>query len=225
MSFLKVVEGFGLVAGLNESNENKVFMEGHYYDDYESGRTGFSVNEFTLVDAYQRIISFSSREARHCKRFNDGRYCGPYFYMMDRENITDFTIAESSVEDQYLGTKEQYEKHERERRREELESAAKELAAKFKVKLSSLDFIEKLHEAIRGVEYQQESWNNPERRAEEWAACMYSGGGSEVYYDDLNFENGRYHNRIESYYDILEWLEEECPLLMCKYEELKLKED
>lgn len=224
MSFLKVVEGFGLVAGLNESNETKIFVEGHHYDDYENGRCGFSVNEFTLVDAYKRIISFSAREARQCKRLN-GRFAGLYFYTMDQENITDLMIAESSVEDSFLGTKESYEKYKREQRREKLESSAKELAAKFRVKLSSLEFIEKLNEAIRGVEYGREEWNNPERRMEEWAACMYSGVGSDTYYDDLNFENERFSERMDEYYDILEWLRDECPLLMCKYEEMKLKEE
>lgn len=222
-AMLKVIEGFGLVAGLNEENETVIFVEGHHYDDYENGRTGFSVNEFSLFDAYERIISCLRNCARHDKR--NGHVTGPFFYKMYEISFTDLEIAESCIDDCFLGTKETYEKRKREKRREELESTAKELAAQFKVKLSSLEFIEKLHEAIRGVEYGREEWNNPERRAEEWAACMYSGVGSDVYYDDLNFENGRFSERMDEYYDILEWLEEECPLLMCKYEEMKLKEE
>lgn len=221
MSFLKVVEGFGLVAGLNETNETKIFVEGHHYDDYESGRTGFSVNEFTLVDAYQRIIDCLRQCARSDKRY--GRVTNLHFWHITK--VTDLDVAETCIEDCFLGTKEQYEKHQREQRREKLESAAKELAAKFQVKLSSMDFIEKLHDAINCVEYQHDEWNNPERRMEEWAACQYSGGGSEVYFDDLNFENSRFSSRMDEYYDILEWLEEECPLLMCKYQELKLSKE
>lgn len=221
MSFLKVVEGFGLVAGLNEENKKKEFVGGSIVEGEYSAR--LSVYHFSLFDAYDAIIYELKRQARFDKRFD--RVTGPHFWGMESHVITDKQIAESYCEDMFFGTVKEYDEMKREERREELESTAKELAAKFKVKLSSLEFIEKLHEAIDGVRDDQEQWNNPERRAEEWAACMYSGGGSDVYYDDLNFENGRYNDRINDYYDILDWLREECPLLMCKYEEMKLKKD
>lgn len=220
-AFSKMVEGFGLVAGLNETNEVKMFVGGSIVEGEYSSR--LSVFEFSLFDAYNSLISDIRRGARVDKMY--GRETVTHFWKMFEIVIKDRDIAEGYCEDIFFGTEEEYYEKKREERREELESTAKELAAKFKVKLSSLEFIEKLHEAIDGVRDDQEQWNNPERRAEEWAACMYSGGGSDVYYDDLNFENGRYNDRINDYYDILDWLREECPLLMCKYEEMKLKKD
>lgn len=232
-AMLKVIEGFGLVAGLNEENETKIFVEGHYYDDYENGCCGFSVNKFSLFDAYKKIIEEMISNERRYRRVNKNLNCGDsyysgnntYFWDMANITITDKMVARSYPEDQYLGTKEEYAEHERERRREELEGLAKRLAAKFKVKLSSIAFIEKLYEAIDIINGDREHWNNPEVRAEEWAACMYSGGGSDVYYDDLNFVNNRYSEQCTDLWDILDWLREECPLLMCKYEEKKLREE
>jgi hypothetical protein len=74
---------------------------------------------------------------------------------------------------------------------------------------------------IRG---EQEHWNNPEVRAEQWAACMYSGAGRDVYFDDLNFENGRYEGRRDTIHDVMDWLGENCPLLMAQYRESQLEE-
>lgn len=120
-------------------------------------------------------------------------------------------------------TEEQYKEEKQEERRKELEVLAGELARKNKVRLDSFEFIRLVEEKIEEVEYQQKSWNNPERRMEEWAACRYAGVGQDVYFDDLNFENSRYNERQGTYRDILAWLGENCPLLMAKYKEEKLK--
>lgn len=227
MSFLKVVEGFGLVAGLNKTNDVDKFVVIYLVETEYSCRE--VVNNFSIYDYYDTVLSDMRTETRRAKR-RGGDFIAPLeFWGMEENRFPGNEILAREFAERndgvYGGTIEEYKEHEREQKRLELESTAKELAAKFQVKLSSLEFIEKLNDAIRGVEYGREDWNNPERRAEEWAACQYSGGGSEVYFDDLNFENGRFSERMDEYLDILEWLQDECPLLMCKYEELKMKEE
>lgn len=122
----------------------------------------------------------------------------------------------------FIGTVEDYEKRQQEERRAELETAAAVFAQSHNVRSGSMEFIAAVEAEIERVRDQQEEWNNPERRMEEWAACQHTGGGSEVYFDDLNFENGRYASRRESLFGIMEWLEQNCPLLMAKYRETKL---
>ena len=45
------------------------------------------------------------------------------------------------------------------------------------------------------------------------AACRFTGS-MDTYYDDLNYENARFDARLDNLVDVLEWLEENCPLLM-----------
>lgn len=122
-----------------------------------------------------------------------------------------------------LATVEEHEKRAKEERRAELEAAAAQLAQKHNVRVDSFEFIRALEEEIEKVRHEREEWNNPERRMEEWAACQYTGVGSEVYFDDLNFENGRYGARSDHLFAIREWLESNCPLLMAAYREDQLK--
>jgi len=123
-----------------------------------------------------------------------------------------------------LATSEEHEKRAQEERRAELESAAASLAQKHNVRVDSFEFIRALEEELEEVRGQREEWNNPERRMEEWAACRYAGVGTEVYFDDLNFENGRYSERSDHLIALQGWLESNCPLLMAAYREQKLQE-
>jgi hypothetical protein len=120
-----------------------------------------------------------------------------------------------------LKTAESHEAMLAEERRQELEEYAKAFAAKHKKRLGTLDFIAAVEDAVAEVRRQRDQWNNPERRMEEWGACLHAGVGSSVYFDDLNFENGRFGSRIDNLEGIFEWLQQECPLLMAKYEEEK----
>jgi hypothetical protein len=106
-------------------------------------------------------------------------------------------------------------------RRQALEQAAGEFAAKHHVKPGTFDFIRAVKKAIRRVERERDTWNDGETRMEQWAAHMYCGS-REAYFDDLNFENGRYASRLDNLRGILEWLDEACPLLMASYRERKL---
>lgn len=224
MSFLKVVEGFGLVAGLNKSNNKTEYVGGNIVETEYSCRE--RIYHFTLFDAYQEVIDYLRAYSSKVRRKKTvDTVVGPYFYNMEKVRDIDIIsdYVEGNGEGTFFGTIEQYEAGKHEQKRLELEQLAKEFAASKKIKLSSLEFIKAIKEEIEEVNDEKESWNNYEVRAEEWAACQYSGGGSDVYYDDLNYMNGKYSGQISDFYDILEWLREECPLLMCKYEESLLQ--
>lgn len=124
----------------------------------------------------------------------------------------------------WMMTQDEYREQENERLRYSLEKGASQLAKEFGHSVGTFGFIKGLEALIEGVEAQQEQWNSGERRMEEWAGCV-AAGCSNSYFDDLNFENGRYAARIDRYYEMMEWLREECPLLMCKWEEMKLEKE
>jgi len=105
-----------------------------------------------------------------------------------------------------------------ERTRVTLESTAAGFAAQCGHKVGTKGYVLAARKALAGVAYQRERWNDPEVRAEQWAACSYSGGGSSVYFDDLNFENSRYDSRLSGLQGVLDWLEQACPLLMRQME-------
>lgn len=124
----------------------------------------------------------------------------------------------------YLLTVEESEKRERDEKRKKMESYASQFAYSHNVGVNSLEFIEAIHNELERVASEREHWNNPEVRMEQWAACLYAGVGSEVYFDDLNFENGRYDSRKTTLHDLLDWLGEACPLLMAQWNERRAVE-
>lgn len=101
-------------------------------------------------------------------------------------------------------------------RRKKLESVAAGFASKCGFPVGTREYVLAARKEIDSVRSRQEWWNNPEMRMEHWGAC---GGRSEVYYDDLNFENSRYDSRLDGLGEVLEWLEQNCPLLMRQMEE------
>lgn len=107
-------------------------------------------------------------------------------------------------------------------RRKELEHTAADFARQCGHKVGTREFVLAAYEELEGVRYERERWNDGETRMEEWAACQFAGVGSSVYYDDLNFENGRFHGRMDKLRDVLDWLEEVCPLLMRQIEQERL---
>ena len=107
-------------------------------------------------------------------------------------------------------------------RRKELEHTAAAFAAQCGHKVGTREYVLAAYEALEDVRYERERWNDGETRMEQWAACRFAGVGSDVYFDDLNFENGRYANRMDKLRDVLDWLEEVCPLLMRQMEQEKV---
>jgi hypothetical protein len=111
------------------------------------------------------------------------------------------------------------EKERLDRRRKCLEQTAAQFAAQCGYKVGTREYVLAAYRAIDKVRYERERWNDGETRMEQWAACRYAGVGSDVYYDDLNFENSRYAGRLDRLGEVLDWLEEVCPLLMRQIEQ------
>lgn len=118
-----------------------------------------------------------------------------------------------------LMTVEEMEKEEQDRRRKSLEQTAADFAAQCGHKVGTREYVLAARRAIEDVRYERDRWNDSETRMEQWAACRYAGVGSDVYFDDLNFENGRYASRLNRLGEVLDWLEEVCPLLMRQMEQ------
>lgn len=106
---------------------------------------------------------------------------------------------------------------------QKIEQSAQQFADSCGLKLGTKEFIKALAKAVKRVRSQREHWNNPERRMEEWAAHQFSGGGSETYFDDLNFENGRYEDILFSLEEVWQFLERKFPIMMLRYKESKAR--
>lgn len=116
----------------------------------------------------------------------------------------------------------QDEAQQKDAERKRMEGLAGEVARKHGVSVDSLAFIAAVEEEIAGVEDRRGAWDSGEARAERMAACTMALGsarGAEVYYDDNNFEGGRFSDRLGTLHGILEWLAAECPLLWAKHQE------
>lgn len=125
----------------------------------------------------------------------------------------------------FIGSEEDYRKLEQKRRREELEGLASEIAHKHKVGVRSIEFLKAVQKEIDAVDYESEQWNNPECRMEEWAAVRYNGLGADVYFDDLNYVNGKIGSRMDDLHGIMEWMAENCPMLYAQYQEESKEDD
>lgn len=115
-----------------------------------------------------------------------------------------------------IETRKEHRVREAEEVRKELEEAAKKLAAKHKVQVSSMKFI-----AVLLRERDRHRTRREGLREDGLCATAYpfSQAGVEQWYemnDDVNGDIARVH-------DIIDWLKGECPLLWAKYQERKLK--
>lgn len=141
------------------------------------------------------------------------------------ETLQDLCDAIWSEDYVWVGTVEQYEAMKADEERRRLEKVATKIAKAAKVGIDSLAFLRVVDEHITRAEQEQADWNDGETRAEQWAACMHSGAGQSTYFDDLNFENGRYSSYVNDLQAIKNWLAEQCPLLFAQYNEQQRKEE
>ena len=199
------------------------------YDDH-SYEAGSAWKHTTLRAVLKDMAEYDDR-VYHKYTNSKGKECA---YWRNVTKVTDFSGMKSlndvsemfcefcECEDGGVGplmTVKDVEKEKQDRRRKELETTAANFAAQCGHKVGTREYVLAARKAIRGVRHERDRWNDGETRMEEWAACRYAGVGSEVYFDDLNFENGRYGNRLDRLDDVLNWLEEVCPLLMRQMEQ------
>lgn len=103
--------------------------------------------------------------------------------------------------------------------RERLESVAANFCQRHQVKMDSLDFITAVVKEVKRIRTARDRWNDPETRQEEWMDRQFVGGGSEAYFDDLNFENSRFDERNGTLEDVLGWIKGSCPLMYTQWKE------
>ncbi len=130
-------------------------------------------------------------------------------------NHTDNELGGAS----HLMSPEEAKQTQAEEKRKKLEAIAAGFAVICGHKVGSREYVLAARAEIDKARYQRSRWNDAETRMEQWAACQFAGVGSSVYYEDLNFENSRFDARLDLMGEVLEWLEENCPLLMRQMEE------
>lgn len=154
--------------------------------------------------------------------------------VFDFDGIKNLSDVSEIFQDKFCGddhgvgplmTVAEMEKEEQDRRRNSLERTAADFAAQCGHRVGTREYVLAARRAIENVRYERDRWNDDETRMEQWAACRFAGVGSDVYYDDLNFENSRYAGRLDRLGEVLEWLEEVCPLLMRQMEQEPVEAD
>lgn len=198
------------------------------YDDnhYEAG-------ERWVDTSVRKVLKGMATYTASHRVSGTGRDGKPTFYYVNYKAVADLSeiktisdlaerFCENSESDDggvaMLVTLEEAKKMRAEQRRKSLESTAAAFAAQCGHKVGTREYVLAARAEIDGVRYQRSRWNDGETRMEEWAACQFAGVGASVYYDDLNFENERFDSRLDRLGEVLEWLEEVCPLLMRQIE-------
>jgi hypothetical protein len=101
-----------------------------------------------------------------------------------------------------------------------MEAAVQEFAASRGVGLGSKAFLLAIRDAVRGVKEERERWDDHETRMEEWANHMHSWS-RDAYFDDFNFENGRYDSRTATLSEVWAYVQKKFPLMALKVAEAK----
>ena len=109
----------------------------------------------------------------------------------------------------------EWHRRQKEMERKRCEGIARQIAAEDGVEPGSLDFIRACYRRIEVMRDRWEDWNS-EGRFFHGAACVAALGsarGSEVFYDDCNYTEGRWREQEATVHDVLRWIKSECPLL------------
>lgn len=126
-------------------------------------------------------------------------------------NWNDFTDGYST-----LLIKQEYEEKIREETRKNLENFAASFAAKHKTNGVNLMFLNLLQEEIERIESDMKTFNDPEAKLERMGRC---GSNREAFYDDNDYENGKYDAKVDALVNIQQYVRENLPLLWARYQE------
>lgn len=209
---------------LVKDGEQKMIARTVDYGDPDDPRTSVGDKEVTVVEMITEMAW------RAVSEMNNGRGRSDSFwkYLEGIDSFEDLVDVYKDFLDSDWGRClhvlpiDEHKKVVAEHRRKELEQYAGAFASESGYKVGTFEFIRAIEQALGRIRHKRERWNDSETRMEEWAAHRYAGNSAETYYDDLNFENGRFASATDHLREIMEWLETECPLLMAKYEEMKL---
>jgi len=120
----------------------------------------------------------------------------------------DFTDGYST-----LLIKQEYEEKIREETRKNLENFAASFAAKHKTNGVNLMFLNLLQQEIERIEFDMKTFNDPEAKMERM------GRNRSSFYDDQEYENNKYYEKIDRLLSIQEYVRENLPLLWARYQE------
>jgi hypothetical protein len=223
---LKIAEGLGFVALQNAVEEYvqnggekfkcQVIYEGEYSAKAE-------IRTIRLDSALSELMSDINRRTRNARKFDESYDIYDTTQTM-KQLAQYYCDCDSWGSTYFIGTESEYQEQQKEDRRKELDSIAKEYCDKKKLRLGTMEFLEAIYSEIYDVKTEQEEFNSYERLAEEYAAYRYSGC-TDSYYDDKNYTNSQYNGSLQDLYDILEWFQSECPLTWAKFQEKRMSED
>jgi hypothetical protein len=108
-------------------------------------------------------------------------------------------------------TQEAYHTRRADERRRKLEDTAKRLAARFNVRVDSMEFIAACHSEL-------ERFSDYRQGMREDGLCIGYG----VTYEQWSDERNASYSDTEEIHELLDWLASECPLLWAKYENSRL---
>jgi len=124
-------------------------------------------------------------------------------------------------DDGYVQTLEKYQTNIAECTRQKMESVATKYARKWNVTAGSLTFVQELNAQRNIINDKLERFNNEENRAERWAAHTYYGNTHE-FFNNEEYDTGKYYEVLNELDLIETWLYQNCPLLMACVEEQQL---
>jgi preprotein translocase subunit SecE len=230
--------GFGLGQAIEdtEKNERRDEWTRHFYKSFrkeakkiwviQTGEYGdepdqhsVSTTKLTFDELVSRLCGLMEEDYRRAKRRGYDPAEVPTTWKEVGTYLSESTGEWSTLI--FFDTLKKFNQYEADKRRQELEEAAKSLASKYKVKVGSFEFIKAVRKEMRELDRQRESWNNPEARAERYAECSLMGI-RDIFFEDNDFENGRFDTRGDTIDGIWEWLESSCPLLIAQYRERRL---
>lgn len=129
--------------------------------------------------------------------------------------------ADSEWGTSYVLTVKQAREAEETELRGKAESIAAMICSKYKVKGGTLKFIHACYKHYgRIVEGERHFRDDPERRMERMAECMFSGAGRETFFEDNDYSSSQMAEANESLGTVMTYLERFSPLLVTRYREV-----
>jgi hypothetical protein len=160
---------------------------------------------------YQPCKEFMKKEEFIDELFSTDNFDDDLSEIQDVSEV--FEIARDIWDATRIITREEYDKERAEEKRKKLEIEAKRLAYDWGVAVNSMEFIERLEGKIDSIKDRQFGMK-------EDGLCIGWGVSVDQWFDEYN-HLGSDINHVD---EILEWINEECPLLMMKFQEQKRKE-
>jgi len=184
----------------------------HYWEGDWENDGGSSLEE---KSAFQMIFGGSGSEIDRWSIIEDSI----------EEIVTN--LCEGTNDCDYVGfcmTKGEYDKMEAEKLRKSLEQTAASFAAECGHPVGSVEYVNAAWDKLEKAHYEKEVAFSGESQMERFAACRFAGC-SDSYWSDEDYLQDKYNEPINQIGDVLEWLENNFPLLMLKAKEARAQRE